>query len=112
MANAVAGLSGYGSGEVRARDDTRWLCIRIAAEVIEVGRAHGHAIDGVWGIDAQRFDRPVANGGDSTELDAELIAGAEALGAGRPSLLQDVIRGPPRRNRRPQRLGSPTAART
>ena len=42
MANAVAGLSGYGSGEVRARDDTRWLCIRIAAEVIEVGRAHGH----------------------------------------------------------------------
>ena len=92
MANAVAGLSGYGSGEVRARDDTRWLCIRIAAEVIEVGRAHGHEIDGVWGIDAQRFV-DVANGADSTQLDAELIAGAEALGAGRPSLLQDVIRG-------------------
>ena len=92
MANAVAGLSGYGSGEVRARDDTRWLCIRIAAEVIEVGRAHGHEIDGVWGIDAQRFVN-VANGDDSTQLDAELIAGAQALGAGRPSLLQDVIRG-------------------
>ena len=92
MANAVAGLSGYGSGEVRARDDTRWLCIRIAAEVIEVGRAHGHEIDGVWGIDAQRFV-DVANGSDSTQLDAELIAGAQALGAGRPSLLQDVIRG-------------------
>ena len=30
---------------------------------------------------------------DSTQLDAELIAGAQALGAGRPSLLQDVIRG-------------------
>ena len=43
-------------------------------------------------IDAQRFV-DVANGGDSTELDAELIAGAQALGAGRPSLLQDVIRG-------------------
>ena len=35
----------------------------------------------------------VPNGGDSTEHDAELIAGAQALGAGRPSLLQDVIRG-------------------
>ena len=41
----------------------------------------------------QRFVVAVANGGDSTELDAELIAGAQALGAGRPSLLQDVIRG-------------------
>ncbi len=92
MANPIAGLSGYGSGEVRSRDDTRWLCIRIAAEVIEVGRAHGHQIDGVWGIDAQRFV-DVAHGGDSTQLDAELIAGAQALGAGRPSFLQDVIRG-------------------
>ena len=42
MANPIAGLSGYGSGEVRARDDTRWLCTRIAAEVIQVGRACGH----------------------------------------------------------------------
>lgn len=91
MANAVAGLTGYGSGEVRSRDDTRWLCIRIAAEVIEVGRAYGHHIDGVWGIDAQRFV-DVAHGTDSAELDAELIAGAQALGAGRPSFLQDVIR--------------------
>ena len=92
MANPIAGLTGYGSSEVRSRDDTRWLCIRIAAEVIEVGRAHGHNIEGVWGIDAQRFV-DVANGGDSTQLDAELIAGAQALGAGRPSFLQDVIRG-------------------
>ena len=92
MANPIAGLTGYGSGEVRSRDDTRWLCIRIAAEVIEVGRAHGHNIEGVWGIDAQRFV-DVANGGDSTLLDAELIAGAQALGEGRPSFLQDVMRG-------------------
>ena len=92
MANAVAGLTGYGSGEVRSRDDTRWLCIRIAAEVIEVGRAHGHNIEAVWGIEAQRFV-DVARGADSSELDQELIAGAQALGAGRPSLLQDVLRG-------------------
>ena len=91
MANPIAGLTGYGSGEVRSRDDTRYLCIRIAAEVIEVGRAHGHNIEGVWGIPAQKFV-DVANGADSTELDAELIAGAQALGEGRPSFLQDVIR--------------------
>ncbi len=92
MANPIAGLSGYGSGEVRRRAETRRLCIRIAAEVIEVGRAHGHRIESVWGIDAQRFV-DVAQGGDSTELDAELIAGAQALGAGRPSFLQDALRG-------------------
>ena len=92
MANPIAGLSGYGSGEVRARQETRWLCTRIAAEVVQVGRAYGHHIEAVWGIDSQKFV-DVANGGDSTELDAELIAGAQALGAGRPSFLQDVIRG-------------------
>lgn len=92
MANPIAGLSGYGSGEVRAREETRWLCIRIAAEVVQVGRAYGHNIEAVWGIDSQKFV-DVANGGDSTELDAELVAGAQALGAGRPSFLQDVIRG-------------------
>lgn len=92
MANPIAGLSGYGSGEVRAREETRWLCIRIAAEVVQVGRAYGHNIEAVWGIDSQKFV-DVANGGDSTDLDAELVAGAQALGAGRPSFLQDVIRG-------------------
>ena len=92
MANPIAGLSGYGSGEVRARDETRWLCTRIAAEVVQVGRAYGHQIDAVWGIPSQKFV-DVANGADPTELDAELIAGAQQLGAGRPSFLQDVMRG-------------------
>ena len=92
MANPLAGLTGYGSAEVRSRPDTRMLCIQIAAEVIEVGRAHGHEVENVWGLEAQRFV-DVANGGDSTELEADLVAGAQALGEGRPSFLQDVIRG-------------------
>lgn len=92
MANAVAGLSGYGSVDLRTRDDSRWLCIRLAAEVVEVGRAYGHQIDTVWGIPSQQFV-DVANGGDSTDLDDVLISGAREMGAGRPSFLQDVIRG-------------------
>ena len=92
MANPIAGLSGYASGELRRRDDSRWLCIRLAAEVVEVGRAFGHRIDTVWGIPSQMFV-DVANGGDSAELDAILIGGAQEMGAGRPSFLQDVIRG-------------------
>ena len=92
MANPVAGLSGYASGELRTRDDSRWLCIRLAAEVVEVGRAYGHQIDTVWSIPSQMFV-DVANGGDPSELDAILISGAQEMGAGRPSFLQDVIRG-------------------
>lgn len=91
MANPIAGLTGYGSAEVRRRDDTRRVCVRLAAEAIEVGRAHGHEIDRVWGIPADRFVNAAA-GIDSEQLDEELIAGAGALGEGRPSFLQDVIR--------------------
>lgn len=91
MANPIAGLTGYGSREVRSRDDSRRLLTRIAAEVIQVGRANGHEIGEVWGIDAQKFV-DVAEGADPAQLDRELIAGAQALGEGRPSFLQDVIR--------------------
>ena len=91
MANPIAGLTGYGSAEVRRRDDTRAICVRIAAEAIVVGRAHGHEIDAVWGIPADQFVDAAA-GRNVSELDDQLIAGAGALGEGRPSFLQDVIR--------------------
>ena len=92
MANPIAGLTGYGSAAVRRRPDTRPLCIRLAAEVIEVGRALGHDLEPVWGIAPHRFLDAVA-GRDRAALEAELIAGAAVLGEGRPSFLQDVLRG-------------------
>ena len=109
MANPIAGLSGYGSGEVRSRDDTRWLCIQHRRRGLgHPGRREptAHHIEGVWGIEAQKFV-DVANGADPTELDAELIAGAQALGAGSDpasSRRATVIRGrwTASRNRRPR----------
>ena len=91
MANPIAGLTGYGSAEVRRRDDTREVCVQVAAEAIEVGRAHGYEIDGVWGIAANKFV-DAAQGRNVEQLSAELIAGADAMGEGRPSFLQDVLR--------------------
>jgi 2-dehydropantoate 2-reductase len=91
MANPIAGLTGYGSAEVRSRADTRDICVHLAAEAIEVGRAHGHEIDGVWGIAAQRYVEAAA-GQNVEQLGADLAAGAVALGEGRPSFLQDVLR--------------------
>jgi 2-dehydropantoate 2-reductase len=92
MANALAGLSGYGSAEIRTEPVPRRIALQLAAEVVRVGRAEGHEIEPIWGIDAQRLvDAAAGRGLD--EVEAELAKGAGSLGAGRPSLLQDVMRG-------------------
>ena len=92
MANPIAGLTGYGSADVRSRPDTRGLCIRLAAEVIEVGEALGHEIEPVWGIAPGKFLDAV-RGKNVATLEQELEEGARVLGEGRPSFLQDVMRG-------------------
>ncbi len=91
MANPIAGLTGFGSAEVRRRDDTRPLAIHLAAEVIEVGNALGHNLEAVWDIAPHRFLDAVA-GRDGPALEADLIEGSSSLGEGRPSFLQDVMR--------------------
>ena len=55
MANAIAGLSGYGSNEVRTLPLPRGIAIQLAAEVVAVGRAAGHEIEPLMGIPAQHF---------------------------------------------------------
>ena len=92
MANPLAGLSGYGSAEIRTEPIPRRIAIHIAAEVIRVGRAAGHEVEPIFGIDPQRFvDAVEGHGLDA--LEADISAGAMRLAGGRPSLLQDVLRG-------------------
>src|SRR5919199_973941 len=92
MANPLAGLSGYGSAEIRTEPIPRRIAIHIAAEVIRVGRAAGHEVEPIFGIDPQRFvDAVEGHGLDA--LEADVSAGAMRLAGGRPSLLQDVLRG-------------------
>jgi 2-dehydropantoate 2-reductase len=115
MANPLAGLSGLGSNEVRTQEGPRRLAIQVAAEVIRVGRAAGHEVEPLFGIAAQRFV-DAAEGRGVAEVEMDLATGARALAGGRPSLLQDVLRG--RRTevddlngfvvREGQRLGVPT----
>ena len=49
MANLIAGLSGYGSNEVRTLDLPRSIAIQVAAEAIAVGRAAGYEIEPLMG---------------------------------------------------------------
>ncbi len=92
MANPIAGLTGFGGAEVRINDTSREIAIHLAAEVIKVGMASGHELGLIWGIEAQQF-LDAADGKDSSTLKEKLIKQSTALGEGRPSFLQDVMRG-------------------
>jgi 2-dehydropantoate 2-reductase len=92
MANGLAGLSGLGSAEVRTRDGVRRVAIHLAAEAIKVGRARGHEVEPIWGIAAQRFV-DAAEGRMLADVERDMAEGAKELAGGRPSLLQDVMRG-------------------
>jgi 2-dehydropantoate 2-reductase len=92
MANPLAGLSGLGSAEVRTAPIPRRIAIHVAAEVIQVGRAAGYEVEPIYGIDARRFvDAAQGKGRDSVE--ADMAASVKFLTGGRPSMLQDVMKG-------------------
>ena len=92
MGNAMAGLSGLGSAEVRSEPTPRRIGIQIAAEAIRVARARGIGVEPVFGIAAERIV-DAAEGRGLPAVEAEMAAGARFLSGGRPSLLQDVLKG-------------------
>jgi 2-dehydropantoate 2-reductase len=92
MANPLAGLSGLGSAEVRTAPVPRRIAIHVCAEVIRVGRAAGFEVEPIYGIVAQRFvDAAQGKGFDAVE--ADMAASVKFLTGGRPSMLQDVMKG-------------------
>jgi 2-dehydropantoate 2-reductase len=92
MANPLAGLTGLGSAEVRIDPKVSAVGIHLGAEVIMVGRAVGHEVEPIYGIETQRFV-DAYQGRGLRELLADVADIARKRGGGRPSLLQDVIRG-------------------
>ena len=92
MGNALAGLSGLGSAEIRLEPGPRRIAIQLGAEAVRVGRALGHEIEPLIGIAAQRIV-DAAEGRGLAEVEADLAAEAKRRTGGRPSLLQDVLKG-------------------
>jgi 2-dehydropantoate 2-reductase len=92
MLNPLAGLSGLGTAECRTEPGARRLAIHLGAEVIGVGRANGFEVEPPMGIAAQRYV-DAANGRGLDEVEAELGRDATSRAGGRPSMLQDVMRG-------------------
>src|SRR5216683_3146043 len=92
MLNPLAGLSGLGTAEVRSESVPRRVAAHLGAEVVRVGTALGHRIEPILGIAAQRF----AAATDSSAIEVlgkEIAADAASRSGGRPSMLQDVMKG-------------------
>ena len=92
MANPLAGLSGLGSAEVRSQPAPRRIAIHITAEVVRVGRARGREVEPIYGIVPQRFV-DAAEGRGMEDVERDMAASVKHLAGGRPSLLQDVLKG-------------------
>ncbi|MGH7324010.1 MAG: ketopantoate reductase family protein [Candidatus Rokuibacteriota bacterium] len=92
MLNPLAGLSGMGTAQVRMDPGARRIAVHLGAEVIQVGRALGHEVEPTLGIAPQRLV-DAARGHGLAEVEAVISRDAASRGGGRPSMLQDVLRG-------------------
>ena len=92
MANPLAGLSGLGSAEVRTLPEPSRIAVHIVAEAVKVARKSGYDVEPIYGLDPQRFV-DAADGKGTDALLADMAASAKFLAGGRPSLLQDVLKG-------------------
>jgi len=91
MANPLAGLTGLGSLQVRTDPQIAAVGVHVGAEAIMVGRAVGHEVEPIYGIDAQRYV-DAYNGKGLAKLLEDIADMAKKRGGGQPSLLQDVIK--------------------
>jgi 2-dehydropantoate 2-reductase len=91
MANALAGITGMGSAALRRAPESFPICLQIACEALTVAQTLGVQVEPVGGIPAQRY-LEAARGVGREELRAQWVEAGQGLGAGRPSLLQDVLK--------------------
>lgn len=92
MANALAGLTGLGSGEVRLDANVRRIGIQLGAETIRVAKALGYKPDPVSGISPDAIVE-AAEGRNLEQVEMQLMEAGRRTAGGRPSFGQDVLKG-------------------
>jgi 2-dehydropantoate 2-reductase len=92
MLNALAALTGLGTAEVRTEPGPRRVAVHLGAETIAVGRAAGYEVEPILGIEPQRY-LDAAVGRELEAVEADVSRDAASRAGGRPSMLQDVMRG-------------------
>jgi 2-dehydropantoate 2-reductase len=92
MINPVAGVSGYGAGEVRSLPQILPVIVQLAVEVISVAVAQGIEIAPMMGISPQVFVE-AAQTGSLGPLGAQIREASRSSDRHPPSLLQDLRNG-------------------
>ena len=92
MANAISGITGMSSAEMRASPDVFPITLKIAEEALTVAQALGVQVEPVGGLSAKAY-LDAARGVGREELRHAWSERGRELGSGRPSLLQDIMKG-------------------
>ena len=92
MANALAGITGLGSAALRRAPEAFPICLQIACEALTVAQTLGVEVEPVSGLPAQAY-LEASRGVGREELRVKFMEAGQSLGAGRPSLLQDLMKG-------------------
>ena len=92
MANPICGITGLGSGAARQTSGVVDVMIGIAAEVVAVGSALGVEVEPINGVPAEKYVQ-AEDGQVLEDVKSMLSDAATGLGEGRPSMLQDVLKG-------------------
>jgi 2-dehydropantoate 2-reductase len=92
MANALAGLTGSGSGEVRTDPAVRRVSIQLGAETVRVAKALGYRPDPVLGMSPESIV-DAAEGRNVEAVEMKLLEAGRRTQGGRPSMGQDVLKG-------------------
>ena len=93
MSNALAGVTGLKSAELRSHPQTRELSIRVAAELVAVAEAHGVSVEPIQGIPPHLYTEALTDGAAREEIEGKMVEYGTTLREGRPSLAQDIIKG-------------------
>ena len=93
MSNALAGITGLKSADLRRHPSTREVSIRVAAELVAVAEALGVSVEPIQGIPAHLYTEALTDGAAREEIEGKMADYASTLREGRPSLAQDIIKG-------------------
>ena len=93
MANPICALTGLSSAASRETPGVVDVTINIGAEVVRVGTALGVEVEPINNVPARHYLDATEDVTALEDLKSQLAEGARELGAGRPSMLQDVMKG-------------------
>ena len=92
MANPVSGMTGLGNFMIRESPSSRTLLLKLGAEAVRVGRSLGYGVASpMKDFSIDQLEEAAAGG--MPALEAGITADPPGPDEGKPSLLQDVMKG-------------------